>query len=223
MSWGEVFKINNNIKKPFNELLCDAMYTPIRIITTTGTYTPERTGKYRIICIGAGADSNYSLYSSTFYLGGGGAGGVAIKDMRLLSSDSYNVTIGTTASFGNTLTATGGTQYRYSSSSAIIEPVGGTASGGDYNYTGGSGITGKTASPNSVDSVNGGSVGVDIGELTRQYVFNNRVNTERRHGKSILRYGGGGSHSIVKDNGDHHSKGTGFPAAILIIPLEMEE
>ena len=107
MSWGEIYKINNNFKKSFNELLIDSIYNPIRIITQTGTYVPEKTGKYRVICIGAGADSGYDFTSTSCYQGGGGAGGVAIKDMRLTSGTSYNVTISTTASFSNIMSATG--------------------------------------------------------------------------------------------------------------------
>ena len=223
MSWAETYKVNNNMKKSFNELLMDAIYAPIRIITRTGTYVPEKTGKYRVICIGAGADSNYTLRSSTFYFGAGGAGGVAIKDMTLSSTSSYNVTVSTTASFGNIMTATGGTQYKYSSSSSDTDPVGGTASGGDYNFDGEEGVVGLDGGLTATTTANGGSVGVDIGELSRQYRFVDREGEERLHGKSILRYGGGGSYSIVQDNGDHHGIGTGFPAAILIIPLEMEE
>ena len=60
MSWGEVGRLNNNFKKPLNEQMRDMQYKPLRIITSTTTYKPEKTGLYKIICVGAGGDGLHS-------------------------------------------------------------------------------------------------------------------------------------------------------------------
>ena len=48
MSWGEVFKINKNMKRALNEQLRDLKFQEVKIITSTGTYTPTKTGLYKV-------------------------------------------------------------------------------------------------------------------------------------------------------------------------------
>ena len=228
MSWAEVFKINKNMKKALNEQLRDAIGIPMRIITSSTTYTPEKTGIYKIICVGAGGDG-YVDTSSNGGGGCGGGGGVAIKTMRLSSATSYAVTIGTTASFAydtTAITATAGNRGQYYSNS-----TGGTASGGDNNYTG----TGGAYSKVNYQSASPGSVGVAILGLTNTpspYVgILGTVSTVAMqsynypYGVSLLNYGGGGSAIWFYENST--ARGgyaiSGKPAAVIIIPLEMEE
>ena len=221
MSWGEVFKVNNKIKKPINKLLFEKKYFPIRVITTTGTYTPEKTGLYRVICVGAGGDGFYRTYNNNFTNCGGGGGGVAIKDMTLTSTTSYNATISTTASFGSTLTATAGLKAVNTESAGYTQyPIGGTASGGDYNFTG------ETGEYDTINKANnnsrGGSVGVVIGELM-SYRYSLRRSGLVAYGDSLLGYGGGGTSSTLYENSSSTNfTEVGLPAAIIIIPLELE-
>lgn len=219
MSWAEVFKINKNMKRSLDEQLRDMKHNPIRVITTTGTYTPEKTGLYKVICIGAGGDSYYR-YSGGERVAAGHGGGVAIKDLFLDSDTSYNVTVSTSASFGTELTATAGSSDYYLNSDWYNGEVG-TASGGDYNFNGTRGDWG-TASNVTRD---GGSVGVVIGEFTRQRVLVESFGGNTlMYGESLLNYGGGGPAVFVSNSdGEREVLLNGLPAAILIIPLEMEE
>lgn len=218
MSWAEVFKINSNMKKPLNEQLRDMKYQPIRIITATGTFTPEKTGLYKVICVGAGGKGDGGSSDGV----SGGAGGVAIKTLRLLSTVSYDVTVSTTASFAydsTAITATSGTKGTSSNGGG----AGGTASGGDYNYPGGAGDNdgsrGVCATP--------GSVGVHLDGLSRSVskwaALEGGLVCELRYGDSILGYGGGGNGVYVSGSTQSsHANTEGLPAAVIIVPLEME-
>ena len=232
MSWAEVFKINSNLKKPLNEQMRDLKYHPLRVITSTSTYTPEKTGWYKIICVGKGGDGAADKTSSpNNYRGAaGGGGGVAIKTMQLTKGTGYAVTVSTTASFaaGSTIiTATGG--------GTATSRTGGTASGGDYNFSGTAG--GYTS--NMFQGAVPGSVGVELGGLSETpapvvaTLINNQssVTTSGVHvfsmpyGRCILEYGGGGNGAAYYSNGTYQETITtpGKPAAVIIIPLETEE
>lgn len=227
MSWAEIFKINKNMKRSLDEQLQDMKYNPIRVITTTGTYTPEKTGLYKVICVGAGGSGTYSSSSNTFGGGSGGGGGVAIKVMRLSTGTNYSVTVGTTASFayaGGAVTATAGG----SSNIGYSDGSGGTASGGDYNYTGTSGS--QTGYMVGYTAPSPGSVGVVISDLSQTPHAESKWLNDRyialRYGDSIMNYGGAGTGAGVYDSSKNYYGGVsipGKPAAILIVPLEMEE
>lgn len=224
MSWAEVFKINSNMKKPLNEQIRDIKVLPIRIITSSTTYTPEKSGWYKIICVGAGADSYGFIGSSTtskIYTSGGCAGGVAIKVLKLSKSVSHTVSIGSSASFKytdggveKTILAEGGVPGYYDLSDGSSPSTPGTASGGDYNYTGGqaSGSTSKSSA-----YYQGASVGVYLTELIPQDTSRNGL----KYGNGILCYGGGAS--AQRDTYDSVTTNEGQPSAVIIIPLEMEE
>lgn len=232
MSWAEVFKINKNMKKALNEQLQDMKFQPVRIITATSTYKPEKTGLYKIICVGAGGNGYYTAVGSGSAHGSasGGGGGVAIKTMTLLSSTNYSVTIGTTASFaysGGAISATaGGTPTAVGSHhSGVYQAAGGTASGGDYNFTGekgsytGGGVEYTTPKP--------GSVGVAISDLSK-VAFRDAITLNERvislpYGDSIWGYGGGASAIVSWSDGIDGRIGLGQPAAVIIVPIEMEE
>lgn len=223
MSWTKVFKINKNMKRSLDEQMRDLKFQPIRIITQSTTYTPEKTGLYKVICIGAGGNGSYNDSFNNYSASGGSSGSVAIKTLKLTKSTSYNVTVSTTSSFSTELTATSS---------------GGTATGGDYNFNGVAG--GYTTSDGN--PVKGGSVGVAISDLftigtssividftsDSDYTDRKMLQYELFYGDSLLGYGGGGG-AVVYDSGPSTTrvmdgrKLNGLPAAVLIIPLEMEE
>lgn len=217
MSWSEVFKINKNMKRALNEQIRDIKCLPMRVFTANGTYTPEKTGLYKVICVGAGATGTVRSNVSPFYVCGGGGGGVAIKTLRLLSSQSYSITVSTTASFSNVLSATAGSTGGYNSTIGTHNAAGGTASGGDYNFSGET-VPYKEGKDNIV---NGGSVGVNITELSRNYVFTGNSGVRLIQGDCLLKYGGGGA--AAYDINNLVSTAPGFPACVIIIPIEMED
>lgn len=235
MSWGEVGKINNNYKRALNEQMRDLKFQELHIITSTGTYTPPKTGLYKVICVGAGGKGAASGVSGSVGGTGGGGGGVAIKTLKLSVGSSYSVTVGTTASFvydtDTILTATAGGDASGSSKVG----TGGTASGGDTNYIGGAGL--KTDSSYVV--AEGGTVGVflsglytkpvEIAPLAVAYGDTSQA-VNFPFGGCILNYGGGGAGAGCRyktnNEGDTWSEirsMPGKPAAIIIAPLEMEE
>lgn len=216
MSWGEVYKINSNMKKPLNEQIRNLAILPMRIITASTSYTPEKTGIYMVICVGEGGDGDG--YPGTYYQSSGGSGGgVAIKTLRLESSQLYNVTVSGTASFSTLMTATAGGNAGGS---------GGTATGGDYNFTGEKGES-QDRYTNDIPA-RAGSVGVALTGLS-QYLraevsFTDGTIFSLNWGGSLLGYGGGGSGIVHPANGEKYAYDqTGQPAAVIIIPLEMEE
>lgn len=133
MSWGEVKKITEKI---------DLMSMHRDIFVGNATYTVPISGRYRIIAIGKGADGYYSSNSD---YSGGGAGGIGVIEINLVKGNTYAVTVATNASFGDLVTATGGTKAK-----------GGSASGTDVVvYPGGDG-----------SKVSGGSVSWTMGNLS---------------------------------------------------------
>jgi hypothetical protein len=227
MSWGEVYKINNNMNGALNEQIRDLSYKSIRVITAPGDYTPEKTGLYKVICVGAGGRGNgMGRNDGKTYGCGGGGGGVAIKTLRLLKSKTYPVSFDTSTSFtydGNVINATNGKapeQY-------YLAGVGGTASGGDENYAGTNGVV------TEADSTfpRGGSVGVYIGELYRTLSGAVAVGQKSpqscmyTYGDSLLSYGGGGTGAGYYEDSNNYGEINlnGLPGAVIIIPLEMEE
>lgn len=233
MSWSEVYKINNNMKRSINEQLRDLKFQEIKIITSSGTYTPLKTGLYKVICVGAGGNGGYNNTPTERGGGAGGGGGVAISTLSLSSSVSYTVTVNGTASFVYndkiTLKATaGGNSTGYAS-------LGGTASGGDNNYAGTAGS--YTSQVNVVPPAGGVSVHIPELSYTPAPIFGSLATYgtsdipstytfSLNYGECLLGYGGGGTAtSCASALGSNYNKtsSSGRPAAIIIVPLEMEE
>lgn len=220
MSWAEVGKINRNMKKPLNTQLHELNCSRIEVIEATSSYKPAKTGLYRVICVGAGGTGwagNAGTYD--YCAVGGGGGGVAVKDLQLSASTSYSVTISTTASFSNLLTATAGETATKTHGSGKTPTIGGTASGGDYNF---GGLTGEVTNDYN-GAAKGGSVGVAIAELTRSVVMADNFYSQLIYGDSLLKYGGGAP-AIETSNPIRYDSfiPAGMPAAVLIMALEVE-
>lgn len=127
-----------------------------RIIATSQTWVAPVTGEYFIFAVGAGgggAGMNSGWYGPAT---GGGAGGLAIKRAYLPAGTSLAITIGAgggggsngNASAGNATTVSGGGVSLFAGGGAggtivintqtlIAGSAGGSASGGDWNLTGG--------------------------------------------------------------------------------------
>ena len=231
MSWAEVFKINSNMNKPINEQIRESVYKSIRVIKSTSTFVPEKTGIYKIICVGAGGDGDYKGANMASMGISGAGGGVAVKTLQLSKTSSYDISIGDASSFkvseNYSIVATNG-----NNGSSINEIRGGTASGGDENYTGTNGTT--VSAGNSFPLA--GSVGIFIGELYREQTGTVMLGSSLSKtdslkscvyncGGSLLGLGGGGTGAgFYTDDG--YSGGVkikGMPGGVIIIPLEMEE
>jgi len=190
MSWAEVKKVNSNMKTPLNTQIANAMYQTAFLITTTQTWVVPKTGLYKIICVGAGGSGgNYSTQTGT-----GGAGGVAIKNIQLTQGDSYNLTVGSTASFSNICSATSGGGNSWTGG------TGGIATGGDTNYTGNNGNT-----INAYTTVLGASVGCFIQSLSNFYTDSRIYSTftaTMRSGYGLLGLGqSGGAVNLTSNTG----------------------
>lgn len=138
----------------------------LRVFDTSGTFTPTVTGYYEVYVSGGGGSGcafNDGGLGPPGCGTGGGAGGFAIKKILLTAGIAYTCTVGaggasvsrTTrgATSGNTggassfsgsgittITANGGSGGLGNVTGAIVAGgAGGTATGGDFNYTGGDG------------------------------------------------------------------------------------
>lgn len=229
MSWAKVFKINKNMKRSLDEQLQDMKFQPIRVITTNTTYVAEKTGVYKVICVGKGGDGYGNVNSGNdSQAWSGGGGGVAIKTLRMTKGDSCNVTVGTTASFVTgsiSISATAGDEGDWNAGTV----VGGSGTGGDHNYTGENGAYTSEKYKCPI----GGSVGVYISDLYQRMTGSMTLATDDSRdvpvtimytmGGSILGFGGGGTSGTYIEYGKGGINVEGLPAAVLIIPIEMEE
>jgi len=139
----------------------------MQVFTSSGTFTvPAGVTKVKVTVVGGGAGGRSSTSSTS--QGGGGAGGAAIKVITgLTPAGTVAVTVGTggaantdgvTSSFGAYCSATGGLSPAFVSGEPGIGGAGGTATGGDINFSGGAGNGGNGVSGVSRGtSGNGGS------------------------------------------------------------------
>ena len=92
--------------------LIDPSYYDDTLVTSNTTYIPQITGKYVVLCVGAGAAGYFE--TSTQSGAGGGAGGCGYIETTLYAGTSYPVTIaqsnsGAVTSFGDIIQCTSGT------------------------------------------------------------------------------------------------------------------
>lgn len=196
MSWSEVAKLQEGQR--------DRLFNDMYILETSQTWTAPHNGYYKIICVGAGGSAYYSTASS--YDAGGG-GGVAVKTKRMKTGATLTVSI------------TGGTATcdEMIANSGSWNGVG-TATGGEYNYTG---LAGRFIS-SSIKS--GGSVGCMLSGLmykdkdieSRQVAYGYAAEIIPK-GFGIMGHGGGGGYRY--SDGTHQMM-NGEPACVIIIPLE---
>lgn len=134
--------VNDNFTKPLNQQIRDYSLMPMWLFTASTTFTPTKTGIYRIICVGAGGQGGSTISGGSGNKGGGGAGGIVIGIKSLNKDTSYNITVSNNASFGNLMTAYAGGNATYSRE--VIPGTGGSGSGDDCTiYPGNNGSTYK--------------------------------------------------------------------------------
>lgn len=226
MSLGELaMVVNSNFDKPLNEQARELAYAGSYLFVTSKSFTPDKTGWYKVIVVGAGGEGeSHYREGSTSRICTGGSGGVAISTVNLKSTETYSVEVaGTQSSFNGQIIATSGTSgTASSSSSSSSEGSGGTAQGGDFNY---SGLSGNEVSSNYFYDfyANGADVGVNIPELMRKETITSYTisDSELFTGEVSSGYGilGYGASNGLGYNKKTHNKG----GCVLIIPLELEE
>lgn len=129
------FKAAGSAKLPAGVM---AIYKTFR---SNGTFTAGVTGTYRITVIGHGGRGANAGHIQFKAGGGGAAGGVAQKTLKLNKGDSYPITVNSSqTSFGNIISAVQG-----GDASGYTGGTGGIGTGGDINYDGGNGETASTS------------------------------------------------------------------------------
>ena len=172
------------------------------------SWTAPKDGKIKIYALGAGGGGANA--SSNFKKGGGG-GGLCMKETTVSAGDVLTVTVGAGGAGGTSTGADGGTTTVVCAAASIAMTAnggeggddntnGGTASGGDVNYSGGGQVTGINADTGGASSASPwgdgfsakqyGYGGCGWGGNTDQYVF-----------------GGASSHRGVKANTSHGASG----------------
>lgn len=204
--------VNDNFNKPLNVQMRELSYVGAYLFENSTTFTPDNSGWYKIIVVGAGGDGDVDYGTANNYYGAsGGSGGVAIKTMHLLKEQSYQVEVSNSqSSFDGTIVATAGTDG-YASVSTRRPGDRGIAIGGDFNYNGQDGATdiNATAEPRNVSVYIPGLM-----EKT-QKIYTSDIYGATYTGYGILAHGASGG-------SDRYTEVSGQPGCVLIIPLEIE-
>ena len=235
--------------------------TPDVVETYSGNFTLSQGGSVAIIAIGGGGGGSKNSYgglSGKYHGSGGGGGGVAIKGIIGTSGQSFTASAGssgagfsasspnlgngssggttTVTGTGVSLTANGGQGGVWKSYTQNAQRNGGSASGGDANYTGGyaanpptsdhtvsggGGAGGGNSPSTSVQYPAGGTSPLKTGALS-SYVGNGGAARARggypkyygAHGGS---YGGGGGAGHTNDTGANRSHGGNGGAGRIIV------
>ena len=224
MSWKEIKKsVNDNLSIPLNQQIRNNRFLPARIITKTTDWVVERSGWYKIICVGAGGLAE----NSSSYTRSGGSGGVSIKDTLLSSGDTVSIIL-----TNGTVTAIGMIAEVGGDATTSTPGKGGKASGGDSNFSGKAGISsGSTNNRSLVDST---PVTVYIPELSfvnSMYEIEDAdfpstyFDKSRTLGSSILGYGLGQGmwKAIDATGGIPETTKLNRSGVCIVIPLEYTE
>lgn len=242
------------------------VFTHAEMYTSSATFVTKIAGPHRYIVLGAGGSGACNWLTSGIDVSasatGGAAGGMAIKDSDGVAGVSYSFIAGTPGAAntsgarqdgsdgtvttftgpGVAITCNGGKGGRYSiTGAALAGSVGGTATGGDFNYKGGdSGSCGTAPAGSLVYQATGGgavawnSVSYSSGDVsftssaTSGYIASGGASTGGRSGNVTLAASGnaasggagaaGASPSVT--TATTGSKGPGY-AFINITPLNV--
>ena len=181
--------------------------------TSSGTFTKASytdAKQFIVTAIGPGGDGGIASSGGGGNTGGGGGGGgVAVK--RFVPADiaaSITITINaSSATFAHTTAVVGNTGADASSDNG---GAGGTATGGDQNYTGQAGGNGR----NSVSAENAdGAVG---GSTWNGYGNGGAGGMRTSDARNGHGYGGGGGGAGINNSGIAGNEGTGAGGAVII-------
>ena len=194
MSWSEVAKLQEGQR--------DRLFNDMYILETSQTWTAPHNGYYKIICVGAGGSA------STIDDRAGCGGGVAVKTKRMNKGTTLAISITGGATCDGMTATSGGNAYG----------SGGTATGGDYNYTG------LNPSADTERITAGGSVGCYLTGLTYRekdmFSFGSSTIFSMPKGFGIMGHGGGGGYFSTSGTTKTEYAANGEPACVIIIPLE---
>lgn len=196
--------VNSNFSKPLNEQAREMKFCGSYVIENSQSFKPQKTGWYKVIVVGAGGASD-SVSEAT---ASGGAGGVAIKTLKLNLGETYEIEVTKFRSRFNSIVAFSGGDGKAKSSGGA-GGTGGTASGGDYNYTGNDGVS------NAYSYSSAASVGVYIPELMKKNSYMTSSGYFIDSGYGVLGYGASGKRYKEAEMQSQ-------PGAVIIIPLEVE-
>jgi hypothetical protein len=155
--------------------------------TSSGTFTvPAYVYKLKATVVGGGGGGGGSAYTNSGGAGGGGGGGCAIKILSVSPGDTFTVTIGPGGTAGSSSNGTGGTGGNSSfvggsynivgnggnggtggNNLPALGGIGGSASGGDLNLTGGGGGSGFNDSNSGRNTPGNGGGAAFIGAGAR--------------------------------------------------------
>ena len=211
------------------------------VIFKNGFFIPIYDGRYGFRVWGFGGSGAYSGASNFSYSGGAAAycyGEAVLKKGQSISCivgsgiTSYTANSGISASVTlpkTTLIAgNGGNAGYYSSGSNYFAGIGGTASGGILNYSGGSGAFNQTAGglgqgsyagiPGSAQASNGAGGGSAPGDIVLRGGDGGNGNGYNSYlpGNNGLFPGGGGGGSAGNDSGTNYGGGSGGGSVIII-------
>jgi hypothetical protein len=243
------------------------VFTRMAVYLTSGTHVAKVNGPHRHYLVGAGAGggkSEGSTVSVAYNATGGGAGGLAVKDTDSAIGDTFTFSAGapgagtnsavgagtaggvsTVTGPGVSLTANGGAAGQGTATAAALAgSAGGTATGGDYNYTGGgSGSCGAHIGTNHLHHATGGGavawsgVGYPSGNASTTYaitfasaaatggagVGGKSGNATVVSGDGLVRSGGGGAVGASADRtlAGTPTDGAGAPDYAMAYPVNV--
>lgn len=180
--------------------------------TSSGTWTKDSNLSYVVVEVQAagGNGGNATAGSSVgAYGGGGGAGGYSKKFIlasALGATETVTVgAVGNPSSFGSHATSNQG-----ANASSEIGGLGGTATGGDVNVTGGDGANGAESTTRNLVAGNGGSSIFGGGGRAGQNASNSGVD-----GEDARAYGAGGG-GAQADNSTSAAGGAGGSGIVIV-------
>lgn len=212
--------VNSNFNKPLNEQNRELAYSGSWLITTSKSFTPNKTGYYKVIVVGRGGKSQRRGGGGTddrIHLGA--SGGVSISTLHLEAGKNYAVSVSSSeTSFAGIMKATAGGDYANYTTA-------GTASGGDFNYPGNPGKYATVYYTSDSENYPGADVGVFVPGLMEEKTLpvikvgdSSTIASFVKSGKGILGYGAG--HGEGFNNATTNDLCT--TGCVLIIPLEVE-
>lgn len=194
------------------------------IFTSSGTFTPTKTGTYKITVVGSGGGGGGNTALGDSHAGGGGAGATGIGWQTLTASTGYTVTVGTGGAGGANTGGTGGTgpASSFAGTSTITANGGVGGVGVSAGSTSGSGGGGGTATNGDIniqggdgESGAGGSSAYGGGQGGASFMGGGSRCLVTGQGQNGNTYGAGGAGSGFGTDAAAHVGGNGSPGVVI--------